>query len=56
MMSNFFEHFSDLSVAAFVQCHFQPWIVSFLDYSYLRWRGSHATVWIALFGNCDSGA
>jgi hypothetical protein len=56
MMSDLFKHFPDLSIAAFMQGHFQPRIVSFLDYSYLSWSGSHATVWIALFSNCDSGA
>jgi hypothetical protein len=56
MMANLFEHLPDLSIAPFMQGHFQPGIVSFLDYSYLRRRGSHATVWIALFSNCDSGA
>jgi hypothetical protein len=56
MMANLFEHLPDLSIAPFMQGHFQPRIFSFLDYAYLRWRGSHATVRIALFGNGDSGA
>jgi hypothetical protein len=56
MMSDLFEHFSNLSISSFMQSHFQPGIVSFLDDSYLRRRSSDATVWVALFGNGDSGA
>jgi hypothetical protein len=56
MMSDLFEHLPNLSISSFMQGHFQPGIVSFLDYSYLRRRSSDATVWVALFGNCDSGA
>jgi len=55
-MPDFLEHFSDLSVAAFMQRDLEPGILGLFDHSYLCGGGFHSVFRIALLGNRDSGA
>ncbi len=51
VVSDLFEHFSDLPIASFVQRDLQPGIVGFFDHANPCRRGAHPLVRIALFGN-----
>jgi hypothetical protein len=55
VMAYFFEHLSDLSIAAFMQRDLEPGILGLFDHAYLCRRRFHSALRIALLGNRDSG-